>query len=459
MDAYSLETMARLPLAEAVLRLSRQVLDDGFLADLFERCRGTGSEQKVNFALLTLLMFDALNEHQGSGRQSFHAARAERGLPATDAAVYGKLRRVPLPLSEAFLREATARLRCYLPRAACQQAPAALGEFAVMIVDGKKLKRLPKRLGALRHTHGKVLGGKVVAGLLLNEGLVVAMHVSPDGEANDAPLTPGLLSQLTEGSQQQRRLYVADRQFCDLKIPASIQSAGQAFVIRFCKKTSFFPEAEPACSRHAQRLVQDVVGWVGSPRDPRRLRVRQITLARAEEEDVILVTNLFDATRYPAELLLELYLQRWTIERVFQQVTEVFHLDTFVASSPQGAIFQFALCALLYNLLQALRSYLAVAHQHAVRSLSTEMIFVDACKQLTASAQLISNNTLLEWLDQTADAMHLPTRLLALATRTWSSLWLKSPAKKPTRPKANRPVPGNHSSAWKLIQAAKPPPR
>ena len=365
----------------------------------------------------------------------------ECALPATDAAVYGKLRRVPLPLSEAFLREATARLHKYLPPAARQQAPAALSEFAVLIVDGKKLKRLPKRLAALRDTHGKVLGGKVVAGLLLNEGLVVAIHVSPDGEANDAPLTPGLLSQLAEGARQQRRLYVADRQFCDLKIPGFIEDDGQAYVIRYCKKTAFFPETEPICSQQGERRVQDVAGLMGRPQAPRRLRVRQITLTRPDQEDVILVTNLLDAARYPAELLLDLYLERWTIERVFQQVTEVFHLDTLVASSPQGAIFQFALCALLYNLLQALRSYLAVAHQRATRSLSTEMIFVDACKQLTASAQLISRNALLEWLDQTADATRLSAILTTLASQTWSTLWIKSPPKKVTAPRKT-PRPG-----------------
>jgi hypothetical protein len=50
-----------------------------------------------------------------------------------------------------------------------------------------------------------------------------------------------------------------------------------------------------------------------------------VTLRRDGEEDVILVTGLLDAAAYPAEDLLALYLARWGIERVFQQITEVSH--------------------------------------------------------------------------------------------------------------------------------------
>jgi hypothetical protein len=135
---------------------------------------------------------------------------------------------VPLALSETFLQQATDRLRQLLPDRTEEELPASVRGFQVLIVDGKKLKKLPKRLAALREVRGRVLGGKVVAGLLLNEGLIVAMHASPDGEANDAPLTPGLLTRCRE-CVSGRRLCVADRQFCDLKIPGLMAQEGDAF--------------------------------------------------------------------------------------------------------------------------------------------------------------------------------------------------------------------------------------
>jgi len=43
---------------------------------------------------------------------------------------------------------------------------------------------------------------------------------------------------------------------------------------------------------------------------------------------------------------------RWTIERVFQQITEVFNLQHLIGTTPQGTLFQLAFCLLLYNMLQ-----------------------------------------------------------------------------------------------------------
>jgi hypothetical protein len=50
-------------------------------------------------------------EHQGSGRKSFARGREQGLLTARVQAVYQKLGRVPLGLSEAWLAESTARVR------------------------------------------------------------------------------------------------------------------------------------------------------------------------------------------------------------------------------------------------------------------------------------------------------------------------------------------------------------
>ena len=46
--------------------------------------------------------------------------------------------------------------------------------------------------------------------------------------------------------------------------------------------------------------------------------VRRIHLKRTDGEDVIVPTDLLDADAYPADDLLEVYLQRWGIERMVQ---------------------------------------------------------------------------------------------------------------------------------------------
>ncbi len=457
MEAFETQVLSRLPLAEAVWVLLRYVASDELLRRLFEEHRGTGSERDVTFALLVQLVANALLDHAGSGRQSFQAAREAGTLSATDEAVYGKLRRLPLPLSQALVRETTRRLREVLPGSAAELSPG-LQRFRVVVVDGKQLKKLPKRLTALRSVRGKVVGGKVVAGLLLNEGLIVALEISPDGEANDAPLTPGLLRQCVEEFTEPV-LYVADRQFCDLTIPPQIVAAGHSFLIRFSKKMGFSAEKTQLSTDAQGRTIRTEWGWLGSEKDPRRMYLRRITLERPGEEEIAILSNLLDAVEVSAEELLALYLDRWSIERVFQQVTEVFHLQRFISSTPNGAIFQFALCSLLYNVLQVVRGYLATLQARPAASLSSEMIFHSVCDQLTACTQLLPLPTLIATASQPRTSAEVRQRLNDLLAHQWSKLWQKCPAKKKSPPQPQTPVPGGHSSAWKLLQKAKPPPR
>ena len=101
---------------------------------------------------------------------------------------------------------------------------------------------------------------------------------------------------------------------------------------------------------HRGRTYREEWGWLGGPANPHRRYVRRITLERAGEEPVLVVTSLLDAAEYPASDLLELYALRWGIERVFQQVTEVFGLAKLIGGTPQATVFPFAFCLLLYNM-------------------------------------------------------------------------------------------------------------
>ena len=285
----------------------------------------------------------------------------------------------------------------------------------------------------------------------------MARHASPDGEANDAPLAPGLIDQC-QAEFAGPVLYAADRQFCDLKIPRRIDELGPSFLIRYSRKMLFSPEKERSFRDAQGRTVREAWGWLGSAQDRRRMYLRQIALPRPGEDDVILVSNLLDAEAVPGEQLLEAYLARWTIERVFQQVTEVFHLQRLVSTSPQGAIFQFALCALLYNLIQAIRGYIASLQSRPARSLSREMIFRSACDQLTACAVMLPAEPLVTKLPRLQTPDEVRQRLSRLLATQWSALWIKTPPKKKTPTTPQRTVRGGHSSAWKLIAAAKPKP-
>jgi len=377
-------------------------------------------------------------------------------LQATPRAVYGKLGRVPLELSQAFLSGATTRLQQVMPSTMVSSLPESVRRFSIFVVDGKKIKRLAKRLKVLRDFRGQALGGKGVVALHLNTQLAVAMEASPDGEANDAPLTPGLVEQV-RALHSGEPLYVADRQFCDLTIPALMVEQGGHFLIRFSKKMRFFPEKSAVSQDRQGRTIVEEWGWLGAVGESRRMYVRRVTLERPGEEEVAVVTDLLDAETFPAQDLLDLYLQRWTIERVFQQVTEVFDLQHLIGSTPQGSLFQFALCLLLYNLIQVVRGYVAELQNRPLETISSELLFRDVRDEMIAAAKFIDRAELIDLLDRPCSATQIRHRLHDLLANSWTPLWLKSPPrKKPTQPPPPKiAVRGGHFSAHKKIVAAK----
>ena len=452
---FAREILSRLPLAEAVLSGWRWVADPLFLLSVFARHRGQGYEKEISFAMLVQLIAAALLEHHGSGKKSFARAREEGLLTASVQAVYQKLGRIPLGLSEAWLAESTARLRPVYPEAACLPLAPALRDLEVSIVDGKAIKRVAKRLTPLRGCRGGVLGGKALVALELRSGVVVAMATHADGETNEAQLVPALLPQVREYVRG-KRLWVADRQFCDLTQPAAFAQADDRCLVRYHPKTPFCPDpTHPAYrGQDAQgRVWEQDWGWFGSEKSKQRRFMRRVTLYRPGEETIILLTDLLDATLFPATALLDLYLARWSIERVFQQITEVFHLQTLIGTTPQGTVFQFAFCVVLYNMVQVVRAYVATAQARPVPTSSTELLFDDVQRQLVALTELVpvERIELVVPILPTEEALRAQlTRLLATI---WTTRWLKQPTKKRTAAAPRTPIRGNQTSVFRLVVA------
>jgi Transposase DDE domain len=452
---FAREILSRLPLAEAVLSLWRWVADPLFLLSLFARHRGQGYEKEISFGVLVQLIADALLEHQGSGKKSFARAREEGVLTASVQAVYQKLSRIPLGLSEAWLAESTARLRPVYPEPAQLLVAPALRELEVIIVDGKTIKRVAKRLKPLRGRKGGVLGGKALVALELRRGVVVAIATHADGETNEAKLVPALLPQVREqvgGS----RLWVADRQFCDLTQSAAFATGDDHFLVRYHPKTPFCPDAARPTQRgqDAQgRVWEQDWGWLGSEQAKRRRSVRRLMLYRPGEETIILLTDLLDAVQVPANDLFELYLARWSIERVFQQITEVFHLQALIGTTPQGTVFQFAFCVLLYNMVQVVRAYVATAQARPVPMISTELLFDDVHRQLVAFTELVPAAQVVPLFPVLPTEEELRAQLTRLLATVWTSRWLKAPPKKRKAPAPRTPIRGNQTSVYRLMAA------
>jgi hypothetical protein len=438
-----------------VLSVWRWVADPLFLFSVFTRHCGAGYEKEISFGVLVQLLAEALLAHRGSGHKSFARGQEQGLLTASIQAVYQKLGRVPLGLSEAWLAESTARGRAVYPAAAGLVLPPALQGLEVIVVDGKAMKRVAKRLKPLPGRKGGVLGGEALVAMELRSGLAVAMATHPDGETNDAKLVPALLPQVRTHVAH-ARLWVADRQFCDLTQTAAFATGGKHFLVRYHPKTHFCPDAmHPAqAGQDAQgrQWVQDW-GWLGCEQAKQRRFVRRLTLQRPGEETIILLTDLLDAHLYPAPALFDLYRARWGIERVFQQITEVFHLQTLIGTTPQGTVFQCAFCLLLYNLVQVVRAYEATTQARPVETLSTELLFDDVHRQLVALTELVPPAYVEPLFASLPSVGCLRKQLTALLASVWTPRWLKAPAKKRKVAAPRTPIRGNQTSVYRLLAA------
>jgi hypothetical protein len=457
-----LDVCARMPLAEAALSIWRFVFDEQRLNGLWEQYRGRCYEKVISFPTMTRLVADALLQYGGSGRRSFEKNQEAGNLESSVQAAFGKLGRLPLELSQGLLREGTAALRELFPQAALRQLPESLSAFEVLLLDGKALKKVAKRLKPLRGVGGGLLGGKALVALHWQSGLAVAMQTHPDGDASEKPLAPSVVAQTAE-LVSQPRLFVGDRAYCGLVQTAHFTArSGDHFVVRYYSGTSFSQDKSRPEKKGIDGKGRSFVeswGWLGRPAHKGRRYVRRIHLARpGEDEDLILVTDLVDAEAYPAADLLWLYQERWGIERVFQKVTEVFGLERLIGGTPQACIFQFAFCLLLYNLVELLTSYVAQAKKCEVEKISKEKLFDDVQRELIAWHVVFTPEQTLQRFEATLPAVALRARLRDLVAHAWSETWWKSPRQENRRPPRHKGKRG-HASVYRLLhtQAASPP--
>lgn len=431
MDGFQTQVVIRLPLAEAMYRVLGHVLSPDMLASLYDLYRGHGYEEAISFRAMVWLVHDALFVH-ASARQAIEKARESGELSANNSSVYQKLGRLNISLSTALVRHTAVPLEELLAKAGRTPAlPVSLDCFDPIVIDGKTLKHVSHRLKAARPYRGKATSGKLLAGLSMRGELVRAIEATPDSYTNDVPLVPGLLAQL-QGRDGLPMLFIADRQFGGVRVPLELCQGGNHFLIRFQANVRFHVDrSRPASQGTDQRgrhYTEDW-GWIGSGQ---RLYGRRIVLKRPGLDDVIVQTDLVDAKAYPAEDLLTAYDERWTIERVFQQLTEVYNLRHLIGSRPQATIFQAALCLLMYNVLQVIKSHVAAGGPLPPRKVSSELVFDDAAAQLTTWNTLLSPEFTVEAVSAPMGAGSLRDYLGRKLRPLWTPRWLKAPKKKPT---------------------------
>jgi hypothetical protein len=461
-DIFSATVLAKLPLADAAWRVLHFTLADSWLEDLWDRERGRCYGKVLQFSTLARLVAEALTQHGGSGRQAFERGQESDTLPVAISSAFEKLGNLPLPLSEKLLEEGAQRLEKILPNKSAVDPfplPACWKGHELFGLDGKAIKHVKRLLKPLRGLQAGILGARSSVALNLRTGMAVGMIGDLDGEAGEGALTERLLSNLVTAANGKPWVAVLDRLYCNLSFPSLILAAGGHFLIRYCSNTHFVADptraAQESHDARGQRIVQEW-GRLGKSAGSRALQVRRITLYLADGKVISVVTDLLDEVAYPAEDLLATYKKRWGIERVFHQITDVFSLKHLIGSTPQAVLFQLSFCLLIYNTLQVLRTYLASHQECEAEKISNEKLFYDLKRELISVDRLVEKQCLLGLLGAAPTSDEFRDYLQANLCGVWSERWWKAPSSRGGgHKKVKTRVLGNHTSTYRVIQAAK----
>jgi hypothetical protein len=452
-DVFERELIRRSPLAAAVLSLYDYVFDDAMLMSIWEQHRGRCYEDELTFAELLCLTRDALIRHRGSAHKLFLELESEDKHPVDESNFYRKLRNTPTAVSRALLLQGTLRLN-ELMTGPVVTLPKCFDDFRVVIGDGKVVKRVAGKLKPARKYDGSFLGAKAMVAIDARTGLALAFSDSLDGMSNDVPLVPALMPQLYQAVGQQAMLSVLDRAFDDPRTMGHLSSrVGDVFVARTKqqKNAVFSVETSSESRDDKKRRILDEIGLLGSGK--RAMRLRRVTLFRdaaADEEDVVLLTNLMDNKRYSAADILELYRHRWGIEQVFQQVTQTFSLEHLIGCSPKATLFQFSFCLLLYNMMQVIKSYVAGDGKVLASIVSMYHLFDDVRREMQAWAYHTDGT----WVRAGRTNVELREHLCVLLKGSWKAIkYTKASDKKPRgKPKPKTGLHGGHTSMQRVLE-------
>jgi IS4 transposase len=346
------------PIAVMARGVLENLLNPEKIDDLFERTAEVQYTRELTFSVLVDLMGQVVLGVQPSVHAAYQALAEQIGV--SDQAVYDKLKRVELGVSAELVRD-SARQATPVIRALRATLPPFLKGYRTRILDGNHLSATDRRIEELRTTWAAPLPGKIL--VVLEQELMLASEVflCEDGHAQERSLLTEVLSSVGHDE-----LWIADRNFCTTQFLTGIASRLGSFVIR--QHGSLQGEllgVRKARGKTATGHVYEqnirIVDADGKTLTLRRITVELKKATRDGDMEIHLLTNLpvKDAS---ATKVAELYSQRWTIETMFQELTETLTCEINTLGYPKAALFGFCLALMAYHAVSVIKAALRAVH-------------------------------------------------------------------------------------------------
>lgn len=342
--------------------MARGVLENlfnpGRIDELFERTAEVQYTRELVFSSVVDLMGQVVLGVQPSVHAAYQAQAEKIGV--SDQAVYDKLNHVELGVSAELVRD-SARQAAPVIRTLRGKLPPLLKGYRTKILDGNHLSASEHRIEELRRTWAAPLPGKIL--VVLDQELMLASDVflCEDGHAQERSLLDEVLESVQLGD-----LWIGDRNFCTIDFMIGIAARPSTFIIRQHGqlKGTLVGRRRSRGKTGTGRVYEQEIRITDS--QGKTLTLRRITVKLKEptrdgDTEIHLLTNL-PAGDASARKVAELYAKRWTIETMFQELTETLTCEVNTLGYPKAALFGFCLALMAYHAVSVIKAALRAVH-------------------------------------------------------------------------------------------------
>lgn len=374
-------------------------------------------------------------------------------MPVSLTALYNKLNGIEDDVTAALVRHTGTRLGPVI-EAMRAQHPALLPGYRVKILDGNHLAATERRLDVLRQCWAGPLPGHAL--VILDPALMLATDMIPceDAHAQERSLFSQVLARLVPGE-----VWIGDRNFCTVSFLEGILQRESFFAIR---RHGNFPIVSQGTLRSRGRcetgelFEQSVtfLGENGSPIKIRRIIVRLDKPTRDGDVEIAILTNV-PARDADTAKIAELYRKRWTLEGLFQMLTQTLNGEIPSLGYPKAALFAFGVALVSYNIASVVRAALRVqfGHEKVEREVSGYYIANEVRTTHTGMDVALDESFWVPFQAMSAD--ELAGKLLDYATHVRLSAFKRTPRgpKKPVPPRTKHRTKPHVSTARLLAEA------
>lgn len=309
----------------------------------------------------------------------------------------------------------------------------------------------------MRELSAKALPGKSL--VVLAPSLKLATDIFPceDAYTQERALFPEVLKTIQPG-----QLWIADRNMCTLGFLFGVKKRQATCLVRQHKSMPYeaISKLQSLGKKETGELFEQTVRIIynGESLLLRRIVLKLFKPTRDGHKEIALLTWL-PVTVANAATVAELYQGRWSVEHLFQTVTDNFEGEIQTLAYPKAALFSFCMAIVAYNILAVVRAALGSVHGAGkIEAGLSDFYLVNEVQGVYRGMMIAippSHWTIFSTLS--------PTQLTDLLQGLAANVRLKAFLKQPRKPKKKKPPlivdpKHRHFSTARILAASKKTP-